>query len=89
MNLNPFERWDTCLMADECRAQERQQLDPDFSRLMAAMANRLDRLAEVVEASKGCLEVLNALDREGTMALYQSARPALDRARQALASVLP
>jgi len=36
-----FEAWTLTDFAAECRAQSRDQLDPDFSRFMAELAKRL------------------------------------------------
>ncbi|MFC3074663.1 hypothetical protein [Shinella pollutisoli] len=40
-----FEAWTLMDFAAECRAQSREQLDPDFSRFMAELAKRLTALS--------------------------------------------
>lgn len=39
-----FENWSTSAIAAECRAQSRDQLDPEFSRFMGEVAKRLSAL---------------------------------------------
>lgn len=38
-----FEEWTLADFAAQCRMQSREQLDPDFSRFMAALSNRLSK----------------------------------------------
>lgn len=40
-----FEEWSLADFAAQCRMQSREQLDPEFSRFMAALAKRLSALA--------------------------------------------
>lgn len=40
-----FEEWSLADFAGQCRMQARNQLDPEFSRFMAALAKRLASLA--------------------------------------------
>ncbi len=45
-----FEEWSLAQFAAECRAQARDQLDPEFSRFMAELAKRLSALASSSQA---------------------------------------
>lgn len=41
---NEFDEWSTPTLAAQCRMQAREQLDPEYTRFMEAVARRLDVL---------------------------------------------
>ncbi|RSU57188.1 hypothetical protein [Sphingobium yanoikuyae] len=44
-----FKTWSNALLAAECRSQARCQLDPEFSRFMAELADRLSEVGTIVD----------------------------------------
>ena len=47
---NHFAKWPSATLAAECKAQSQQQLDPEFSQFMIAVADRLSATQKEIDA---------------------------------------